>query len=24
MLKDEVTEEDIALVVSKWTGVPVT
>jgi ATP-dependent Clp protease ATP-binding subunit ClpB len=24
MLKEEVTEEDIALVVSKWTGVPVT
>lgn len=24
MLKEEVTEEDIAAVVSKWTGVPVT
>ena len=24
LLKDEVTEEDIAAVVSRWTGVPVT
>jgi ATP-dependent Clp protease ATP-binding subunit ClpB len=24
LLKEEVTEEDIAEIVSKWTGIPVT